>query len=572
MGGDLTSPGYGAYGLIKVGKVRISLTPGPFAGPGFRQELKLREGVMEVSAGVGGEKSKLLLWVDAKRPVIHVETSGAAARMKVSFESYRTAPGPYLTNTDTVVPGRKDRVTWYYVNPNRDIPPLIHRTIGASVSGEGLAATSPTVLESAAPAKSFHVAVHVLTAQCPEPAQWLARLDQQIAATNATPLEQARREHRDWWREFWGRSWVFVKGDASAERVTQGYILQRFKNACSSRGEFPIKFNGSIFNVDDPHDQVSKDKQGVVTRMPITADFRSWGHQYWFQNTRPMYWPMMMSGDFDLMQPLFRMYRAMLPGNASQVKEYYHHDGAYFRETGPFWGGLEKITPESPGNYTRHYYTPILELSAMMLDYFAYTGDRGFVKDTLLPMADAGVTFFDKHFARDPQGRLVIQPSNAIEMFWKVRNPLPNIAGLHYVLQGLLALPSDLTTAADRQRWQRILASVPPVPTGERDGKTQLLPFEDGQNAPRHNSENPELLPSIRSGLRSRQARPRSRPRRLRRPQIQNRRLLVAGCHAGCPARRCGNGAEIRHRASHPQGQAHAFPRVLGQRTRLCAG
>ncbi len=441
--GELTSPGYGAYGLIKVGKVRVSLTPNPFTGGGFRQELKLREGAIEVIGGPDGGKSRLSLWVDANRPVIHVETTGASpSRMKVSFESYRTAPGPYLTGTDIVVPGRKNQVVWYYVNPNRDIPQLVHRTIGASIAGEGLAATSPTVLESAAAAKSFHVAVHVLTAQCPEPAQWLARLDQQIAATNAVPLELARREHRDWWRGFWSRSWVLVKGDANAERVTQGYILQRFKNACSSRGEFPIKFNGSIYNVDNPHDQLSKDKQGVVTRMPITADFRSWGHQYWFQNTRPMYWPMMMSGDFDLMKPLFRMYRAMLPGNASLVKEYYHHDGAYFRETGPFWGGLDKITPAEPGNYTRHYYTPILELSAMMLDYFAYTGDRGFVKDTLLPMADAGVTFFDQHFAHDPQGRLVIQPSNAIEMFWKVRNPLPDIAGLHYVLQGLLALPS----------------------------------------------------------------------------------------------------------------------------------
>jgi hypothetical protein len=76
-----------------------------------------------------------------------------------------------------------------------------------------------------------------------------------------------------------------------------------------------------------------------------------------------------------------------------------------------------------------------LELSAMMLDYYAYTGDKAFVTKTLLPMADAGVTFFDQHFQRDANGKLQLDPDNAIEMFWKVRNPLPDIAGLRYVLQ-----------------------------------------------------------------------------------------------------------------------------------------
>ena len=494
--GDLVAPNYGAYGLIKVGRVRVSLTPTPFAGsaPGFRQALRLREGAFEVSAGPEGKKSRLQVWVDANRPVIHVQSDCATpVQMKVAMESWRTASTQYLA-ADTILTGQKDRVVWYYKGLNKEIPQLVDRTIGATIVGEGLVSKGATVLESAAPNATHHVAIHPLTAQCPTPEQWLAKLDAQIAANAAVPLEQAREAHRVWWSQFWDRSHIFISGGAKARETTEGYILQRFKHACTSRGEFPIKYNGSLFNVENPKPFLLKDKAKVKPDVivPITADYRGWGHQYWFQNTRPMYWPMMASGDFDLMQPFFKMYRAMLPTNSKQVREFYGHDGAYFRETGPFWGGLNKITPEQGGGYTKHYYTPILEYSAMALDYYAYTGDKEFVKNILVPMANAGVTFYDKHFKRDAKGKLYISPANAIEMFWKVNNPLPDVAGLHVVLQGLLALPADVVDAPSRQRWQKLLAELPPVPLGEREGKRQLLPHDDPPVG-RHNLENPEL-------------------------------------------------------------------------------
>ena len=272
-----------------------------------------------------------------------------------------------------------------------------------------------------------------------------------------------------------------------AAKVTQGYVLQRFVSACAGRGGAPIKFNGSIFTVDYYKQEQIK---GVETNYMMSADARAWGGQYWFQNTRPMYWPMLAAGDFDTMQPLFKMFRAMLPRNEAEVRDFYHHDGAYFCETKPFYGGINKLAPDAPGKYTDFYYTPILELSAMMLDYHAYTGDKHFARDTLLPIADAGVKFFDQHWKHE-NGKLLLDPDNSIEMFWKVRNPAPDIAGLHWVLQGLLALPPDLTSAEQRSRWQRFLGEIPELPTGETNGVKLLLPAEVFGSS--HNSENPEL-------------------------------------------------------------------------------
>ena len=493
---DTTSPGYGAYGLIKVGKVRVSLTPNPFAtpAPGFQQTLRLRDGTFEVSAGAEGKKSSILLWVDAARPVIHVQSScSSPVQMKVTLESWRTEPTEWL-GTDTILPNQKNRIAWYYRNSNKDIPGLINRTIGAVIEGAGLAGKSPVTLESVAATTTQHLAVHTLTAQCPLPAQWLQKLADQIAATNATPLDSARNEHVAWWNQFWDRSHIYITAGEKSREVTLGYLMQRYLNACSSRGEFPIKFNGSLFVIEGKgpivHKDKKKEKPDII--MPGTADYRSWGYQYWFQNTRPCYWPMMASGDFDLMMPFFRMYRAMLDNNSRQVREFYGHDGAYFRETAPFWGGLEKLTPESPGGYTRHYYTPILEYSAMALDYFAYTGDKDFAKNILIPMADAGVTFFDQHFKRDDKGKLFISPANAVETYWKVNNPTPDIAGLHWVLTGLLALPADLTSSGMRQHWHQLLAELPPIPLGEIEAKKTILSHESPA-AGHRNMENPEL-------------------------------------------------------------------------------
>ena len=190
------------------------------------------------------------------------------------------------------------------------------------------------------------------------------------------------------------------------------------------------------------------------------------------------------------MQPLFKMFRDILPNNEKEVRDFYHHDGAYFAETKPFYGGINKLKPDSPGKYTDFYYTPILELSAMMLDYYAYTGDKNFARETLLPIADAGMKFFDQHWPHE-NGKLVLDPDNSIEMFWKARNPAPDIAGLRWVLPELLALPADLTTGEQRSRWQRFLKEIPELPVGETNGVKVLLPAE--VYGPRHNSENPEL-------------------------------------------------------------------------------
>ena len=487
--------------LVKIGRVRVSLSPNPFVGSAaFRQHLSLADGEIRISGGQGADESTLRIWVDANRPVVRVEaTVFKPVAVTVTLDPWRTevvnSPKGNVS-ADVVLPPAANRLTWYHRNesPAKSNQKLLNATFGALLEGPGLVNGEGHTLRSAALATTHRFAVYPLTAVTPAAADWVAAVEKQAAALAPVDLEKSRAEHRQWWSQFWNRSWVFIQGDEAATQVTQGYTLQRFITACAGRGAQAIKFNGSIFTADNPSEKNGKNKEtGKDIEGPVTADFRAWGGQYWFQNTRPMYWPRLAAGDFDLMRPLFNHYAAQVAPNAAQVKEFYGHDGAYFAETAPFWGGIPNIKPETKGVYTLRYFTPILELSAMMLDYHAYTGDDAFARDTLLPIAKAGLTFFAQHFPRDAAGKLFLDKDNSAEMFWDVANPLPDIAGLHYVIGRLLELPAAVLDEATRAEWVKLQSILPPVPTGVKDGKPVLLPYAGEQNEKSHNSENPEF-------------------------------------------------------------------------------
>jgi len=70
-------------------------------------------------------------------------------------------------------------------------------------------------------------------------------------------------------------------------------------------------------------------------------------------------------------------------------------------------------------------------------------------------------------------------------------NPLPEIAGLRYVLGRLLELPNDARTDVQRSFWTRTLADLPSVPTSIRNDSVFLTPAD--RFGEKSNSENPEL-------------------------------------------------------------------------------
>ncbi len=528
--------------LLKLGRVRVKLNPNPFAAVGsFAQTLKLESGEVEVQSG----KSVARIWVDANQPVVHVEVqTEKATQFEATSEVWRSKsyhlnskgvsqdgffefgnnPDGLDFGADTIFPAQKISVAWCHFNTNSIYPlvfqrehlesllskypdPLLHRCFGITMTGPGFVNSGDQSLKSAHAAKTFRLDLCALTEQTDSPENWRSDSSNLAASIEAVKINSARKAHEQWWAQFWDRSWINISGAPEARKVSQSYAIQRYMTACAGRGAQPIKFNGSLFTVghDLPDGKSSTDKDH-------DPDFRAWGASYWNQNTRLIYWPLLASGDDDLLKPWFDMYVRALPLATDRTQLYFHHPGGAFIETIYFWGlpnvndwGWNNGGPELESTWMRYHIQGGLEVLAEMLDRNDYSGDTDFVRATILPMADAVVTYYDAHWKRGPDGNILMQPSQSIETYQEdAVNPTPDIAGLMSVLPRLIALPKDTTGDARQTLWNRVLKDLPPVPfgttargklpplgVGDPDGKPTILPAQ--QYGKPKNHENPEL-------------------------------------------------------------------------------
>lgn len=529
--------------LLKLGRARVRVTPNPFSnGQPFRQELDLRNGRILIIGGERGREVTLTLWVDPEEAVVHLTgRSDEPVAVRATIESWRAdtkqlsgdellsswtmqeAPeGTPISESADVVYSAEDRVVFYHRNEHSIVPlslklqglesaadavrdPLLHRTFGGVMRGKGLrsaeAMTVPGVLNGSLvsqwPAREFalHIATHSGITSSAE--AWLREVERiESRADNVSASGKRNTAH---WNDFWDRSWVFVDagpGDKDRKGVralTRGYTLQRWMTACASRGAFPVKFNGSIFTVEPEFSGGPK----------MNADWRRWGDCFWWQNTRLPYAPLLAQGDTASMRTLFRFYEQAAPLARERVRLYHQAEGVYFPETitsfGTWanrdygWARAGHQPNEVLNPYIRHIWQPGLELVDMMLDYYDYTGDGGFLKRDVLPMAWEVLRYFETRFGRDGAGKIRIEPTQSVETYWEgVVNDTPCVAGLHRVTERLLALPESRLGGEERKRLAALRKRLPAVPVEEINGTKRTRPAELF-NPRRNNIENPEL-------------------------------------------------------------------------------
>lgn len=274
--------------------------------------------------------------------------------------------------------------------------------------------------------------------------------------------------------------------------VSRAYALQRYINACAGRGAYPIKFNGSIFTV-----------EGIENGKSRGPDYRRWGPGYWWQNTRLPYISMLTSGDVEMTKPLYKMYcQDLFEYHKQRTRRHTGHGGIYVPECMYFWGEMfaetygkkpfeERKDKLQDNRYHKWEWVSGLEMTYMMLDRYEYTLDEKFLKETTLPFATEVLKFFVEHYQTDENGKLVMNPAQALETWWECTNPMDPVSGMRAVTNRLLDLPEHLSSPELRQYWAQVQAKVPPLPTREYKGETIFAPAE--KFAVCKNGEVPEL-------------------------------------------------------------------------------
>lgn len=521
--------------LLKIGKVRISFSPNPFEKGGkFRQELVLKNGEIVINGETPDSSNavEIHVWIDANHPVINISIKSTYhLKATISFEIWRDkpikitsfqvsdiynrCPNPpeVIIEPDVIIQDEPEGIGWYHFNKKSEGPqltmcfqdileatwkdPLIHRVFGAFIiCQKDFKKIDDRHIQSCKNTNHLF-SVYVLSEQPSSPERWLSDIKSLIKKVEAISFEKRREKHIGWWKEFWKRSWIFVKDreeqkdDTSGYDVSRGYILQRFISACAGRGAYPIKFNGSLFVMPWPG-------------CPNDADYRRWGPGYWWQNTRLPYISMCSSGDFDLMQPLFNMYAGeVFEVCKYRTRRYFGFEGAYYPECIYPWGAVfmdtygwekpakERVDKLQSSGFHKYEWVGGLELVYMMLDYYEHTLDEKFLKEKIIPVAYEVILFFNNFYKTGSDEKLIMEPSQSLETWWDCRNPMPEIAGLQAITSRLLALPAEKIPSDIREFLEEFQKKIPSLPTREVNGVKMLAPAERFDN--KKNCENPEL-------------------------------------------------------------------------------
>lgn len=529
--------------LLKAGRVRLRIEGGDASAP-FRQTLRPADGSMQVEL-LG---ATVTLRVDAFDPVVRVSVeSPRAVVCEVSYENWRYRDRPYrkgegrqsshkwakadalATTADTVIPSER-AVLFYHRNPAETVfdrtvevegleavkgqlwNPLAHRISGGRLWSRDLRYAGVREgrylstdfrawrFRSAKPMRRQSFALAFATGQTERLEPWMAELEATVQRAEADPKGAGQRTAA-WWRDYWQRS--FIEADSGpAAALARNYTLFRYMLGCNRRGADPTKFNGGLFTFDP---------EGVDTAQRFTPDFRNWGGgTMTAQNQRLVYWPMLRSGDFDLLAVQFDFYERMRANAELRTRHYWGHEGASFTEQIELFGlpNYMEYGTKRPAWFDRgveynawleYCWDTVLEFCQMILESYRY--DRADI-GRYVPLIESSLRFFDEHYrylaARrgrretDGGGKLVLFPGSGCETYKMTYNASSTVAGLRTVLETYLdvkRMQGDTCVAP----WRAMLDRIPALPLRTVGGREMIAPAVAWERI--NNVETPQLYP-----------------------------------------------------------------------------
>lgn len=363
--------------LLKLGRVRFAFDPNPFGTneTAFEQRLHLNDGFVSFS---GANQSILRIWVDVYQPVVHADfSSNMNVSLVAGLESWRTEDRLMTTaersqcswqgypdvNTSTY----KDELSYYnggVLSYHRNLDetvfdatvreqgleafssemynPLAGNTFGCWLTGSDMAAANTTTghyvntsytswnLASTSSSNVFNLTLVTHQNQTSSIEEWQTQLEGVISNTTSDSTRTM-----EWWHTFWNRSHILVdvsqngteandSDTITSFQVGRNYQLFRYTLGCNAYGDWPTRFNGGLLTFDPYY---------VNSEQAFSPDFRLWsGGTFTAQNQRLVYWPLLKSGDIDLMKPQFDFYRRITETNLLRGRQYYGINQTFFTE------------------------------------------------------------------------------------------------------------------------------------------------------------------------------------------------------------------------------------------------
>lgn len=519
------------FNNVSPGHIRIQFGEGgqELSNRYFRQRLDLYRGRVSLCLGNESDGVKIHVWGHPSRKIMVVEVNdphsllgpavielsewrstmnvGSNADTIYASEILERAARPHLASA-----GMQD----YFGD---DADPLKGRGMAVAVKAppvQPVACTSnvltATMRASEDNSEQYHIIISAAVTSTGDP---LSKAKRELEEAVFIPIKQLREEHDQWWRDYWGKSFLRIESpDKEANWLCAAYHVHLYTLASTNRGQVPAKWDGGA---------------GLMRR-----DERNWGISEWVQEVRFTFMPLYTANQLEMAKGLSDFYSRMVPYLETQTEKIWGLPGLWIPETVTPWGHaedfvltgdqkevLEHYQPWNPevsaygrfewyNPYVGFLFTAGLEVCHHYLTYYRYSGDAGFLEEEAYPILSGVCEFIAELLQKGDDGKYHLDPANALETWWMVRDPADTMDGIRSIFAEFIRLAQDYGSDKDiAEKCVKILAGLPEPPRGqwsENGGiDTSVDVFApavaEATQTTRTNAENPALYRIYPFGL-----------------------------------------------------------------------
>jgi hypothetical protein len=512
----------GGCGLVDL---ELSATgPEAFPAEGTRQRLSVYEGLMTVQGR--GVSARLLAWHAQDVIAIEVHDQRPAPEpIQVNLRMLRFASQYFGGELEKMIRERRVTVRTAHHSASSQLLVRDGRIVLAQEFREGRHAAKSAVaiailgrpaasriadeteVRLVAPAARGKALVLIASAATLDPGEdVIASALRQLDAAARQEFPALAADSARWWREFWERGALALSSaEGTAEYVAENYHFFLYLMAATSRGKFPPKFNGMLWNT--------------------AGDLRTWGAQHWFANLSCYYEALYAANRLDLLDPVFAMYSGMFDAAATAARQQWGSQGIFIPET-VWFDGLATL-PDDIAAEMRDLYLmrkPWEQRSARFLQFarsqhphssrwnwmgggswvsgqwtptergfgpfgpvthilgttakvaylywrrYEYTLDAAWLRERAYPMLKGAAEFY-RHFpnvARGPDGKYHIRFVNSNESVMGARDTDEDLSAMRGVFAAAIRAGEILGVDPPlRAEWRDMLDNLAPLPTSD---------------------------------------------------------------------------------------------------------
>ncbi|WP_286676365.1 glycosyl hydrolase family 95 catalytic domain-containing protein [Paracidobacterium acidisoli] len=499
----------------------IEFEGNPFPESGFRQHLSVYDGTLTIDGA--GVSIRIVLCMEQDAFAIVIDGNQASEqRVSATLRMLRYETKFFGRQTEALteehamrVPHRSQIATSQLIEDNNRIALTQEFSEGdfcaksaVAVAFQATSADAEILNDTGirlSAAQAGSVTILVVSAATMDPDENpVSAAFRQLDAVSAQSVAELERQSQEWWHDFWAQGAIDLHSeDGTAEFIQQNYHYFLYLMAAASRGKFPPKFNGMLWNTG--------------------GDLRMWGAQHWFTNLSCYYAALPATGRFELMEPAFEMYSGMFDACEQAARQQWGSSGIYIPETS-YFDGLEQLPDElasemkelyllrkpweqrsdtfmdfaqrkhpyssrwnwiavgdwKDGKYvirergsgpygpTSHMFSSTAKIAWLYWQRYEYTLDSEWLRERAYPVLRGAVEFYRNYpnLRKEEDGRYHMHSSNSGEPVFGVRDSFEDMVAMRSVTAAVLRAAEILNTDQQmRQTWREFLDHLAPLPT-----------------------------------------------------------------------------------------------------------